>query len=426
MKKKKLLGKIVSLVLAAALTVTALPTTGMEAQAAEQVTTEAEVLETVEATEDESAQEESEEKSVEAQSETEEKTSEAESETEEKSSEAESKEEKKTSSETEEPSQEESEGKDLREVVGNMDVQLHVYNGAEGGLGYDEVYLQYWQAGSAEITNATEEYFENWKCNRYKLTDEGDDWYGITMKGSMQGFNLLDKEGKKQINGFESKMTEFQGELWYRNEALYTDNACTTRLTPFPTDLTFLLVGEFPGTAWDQTAKPNFVKNGESSTYSITIESVPAKTYLYKILQNPEIYGWKKPWSADDNNLTYTLDATADLTITIDADDASKQVEIKKTYVKDIVIDLPESIQKGKETRLPEKGTYYKGNGEKTEDAAITYKVADEVAAEGVSVTEDGKLKVADTYKDETVTFTAVYESFEKEFTINVVDTVYK
>lgn len=91
MKKKKLLGKIVSLVLAAALTVTALPTTGMEVQAAEQVQTETEVLETAEAaennetSEDESSQAESEEKSDEAQSETEEKkSSEAESETEEK------------------------------------------------------------------------------------------------------------------------------------------------------------------------------------------------------------------------------------------------------------------------------------------------------------------------------------------------------
>ena len=74
MKKKKLLGKIVSLVLAAALTVTALPTTGMEVQAAEQVQTETGT------TEDESAQYKDEEKSEEAQSKEEEKTSEAESE----------------------------------------------------------------------------------------------------------------------------------------------------------------------------------------------------------------------------------------------------------------------------------------------------------------------------------------------------------
>lgn len=102
MKKKKLLGKIVSLVLAAALTVTALPTTGIEVQAAEQVQTETEEPETAEAaennetSEDESSQAKSEEKSDEAQSTEEEKTSEAESEDEKKSSEAESKDEKDT------------------------------------------------------------------------------------------------------------------------------------------------------------------------------------------------------------------------------------------------------------------------------------------------------------------------------------------
>lgn len=108
MKKKKLLGKIVSLVLAAALTVTGLPTTGMEVLAAEQVQTETEVLETAEAaennetSEDESSQAKGEEKSEEAQSTEEEKTSEVESETEEKkSSEAESETEEKKSSEAE-------------------------------------------------------------------------------------------------------------------------------------------------------------------------------------------------------------------------------------------------------------------------------------------------------------------------------------
>ena len=114
MKKKKLLGKIVSLVLAAALTVTALPTSGMEVLAAEQVQTETEVSETAESaenketSEDESSQAKSEEKSEEAPSTEEEKASEAESEDEKKSSEAESETEEKKSSEAESETEEKS------------------------------------------------------------------------------------------------------------------------------------------------------------------------------------------------------------------------------------------------------------------------------------------------------------------------------
>lgn len=118
MKKKKLLGKIVSLVLAAALTVTALPTTGMEVQAAEQVQTETEVPETAEAaetSEDESTQAKSEEESEEAQSTEEEKASKAEGENEKQSSGAESETEEKSSeaeSETEETKSSEAESEE--------------------------------------------------------------------------------------------------------------------------------------------------------------------------------------------------------------------------------------------------------------------------------------------------------------------------
>lgn len=122
MKKKKLLGKIVSLVLAAALTVTALPTTGIEVQAAEQVQTETEELETTEdvaTAEDESSQAESEEKSEEAQSTEEEKSSEAESEEEEKtSSEDESEEESSSETESEESSESQTENEEEKETSG--------------------------------------------------------------------------------------------------------------------------------------------------------------------------------------------------------------------------------------------------------------------------------------------------------------------
>lgn len=119
MKKKKLLGKAVSLVLAAALTVTALPTTGMEVQAAEQVQTETETLETVETTEDESSQTKSEEKSEEAQNGEEEKASEDENEDEVKTNSEDESEEEETSQnekQTEKEDEKEISGEDAKDV----------------------------------------------------------------------------------------------------------------------------------------------------------------------------------------------------------------------------------------------------------------------------------------------------------------------
>lgn len=70
----------------------------------------------------------------------------------------------------------------------DMNVTLHVYNdGMWGGLGYDAIYLQWWD-GNATVTNATEEEFAAWNITRYKLTDEGDNWYTLTMQGNVDGF----------------------------------------------------------------------------------------------------------------------------------------------------------------------------------------------------------------------------------------------
>ena len=82
-------------------------------------------------------------------------------------------------------------------------------------------------------------------------------------------------------------MADYQGDLWYKNGAMYKNESCTDRLTPFHTEPPYLLVGEFPGTGWDPAAEPNFTKEGDTSKYSITIENVAARKYLYKVLQNP-------------------------------------------------------------------------------------------------------------------------------------------
>ena len=80
-RKKTLLGRTLSMVLAAAMMVTGLPVSGIEAQAAQHAQNLSEVIETEEATESEASQESVEENSKE------ENTSEAETESEENSKE---------------------------------------------------------------------------------------------------------------------------------------------------------------------------------------------------------------------------------------------------------------------------------------------------------------------------------------------------
>ena len=301
-RKKTLLGRTLSMVLAAAMMVTGLPVSGIEAQAAQHAQNVSEVFETEEATESEASQESVEENSKE------ENTSEAETESEENSkeemtSEEESKEEK-TNSETEEAEQEESEVKELGEV--------------------------------------------------------------------------------------------------------------------FTAEPPFIAVGTFPGLDWNQNGDPNFEQIGDSSKYSITIKNVPAGDYEYKILQNAAVNGWDKPWATTADNYKYTVDATADITITIDANDDKMGVDVKKDYVKDIVLDLNNDIQKGVEAELPVTCTYFDGKGNKVENAAVTYSVN----AAGVSI-KDGKLLVENTYEEDTVKINATSNGFTKEFELKVVSVLY-
>ena len=100
-----------------------------------------------------------------------------------------------------------------------MNVTLHVYNGAEGGLNYDAIYMNYWQVGSATITNAEEEQVPEWgELNgyRYKLTQEEDsDWYYLNIQGSMKGFQFFNTDNSECTNGkgYESNMANYEGDL---------------------------------------------------------------------------------------------------------------------------------------------------------------------------------------------------------------------
>ena len=306
-----------------------------------------------------------------------------------------------------------------------MNVTLHVYNGADGGLGYDEVYMQYWQAGTATITNATEEDFAAWNVKRYKLTAEENDWYTLTIQGSVEGFQFLNSDGSSNTSGkgYEANMASYSGDLYYKNGALYKDESCTERLTSFESFPPFLLVGNIPGIAWDQTADPNFSQVGSTDEYTATLNNVPAGNYEYKVLQNPAENGWNKPWGGNDNR-TYTLSAPANVTFSINKADDTMGVTVTPTYIQDLVLSGEMEVEKGKSLTLPSTATYYAGDGTAENGVNVTYSITEEDKNAGVTLT-DGVLTVPAAYSKTAVTVSVSYNGYSKDVTVNAVDKIY-
>ena len=306
-----------------------------------------------------------------------------------------------------------------------MYVTLHVYNGTEGGLGYDAVYMEYWQVGTATITNATEKYFDTWGKTIYQLTAEGNDWYTLTIQGSVEGFQFLNSDGSKNTSGkgYEANMADYSGDLYYKNSAWYKNEACTERLTTFESYPPFLLVGDIPGIAWDQTADPNFSQVDSTDEYTVTLSDVPVGSYEYKVLQNPTTYGWNKPWGGSDNR-TYTLSAPANLTFSINQTDDTMGVTVTPEYIKDLVLSEGLEVEKGKSLTLPSTATYYAGDGSSETGVNVSYSITDADKSAGVTLT-DGVLTVPAAYSGTTITVSVSYNGYTKDVTVNAVDKIY-
>lgn len=221
---------------------------------------------------------------------------------------------------------------------------------------------------------------------------------------------------------YDVNMEGYSGDLYFKDNAWYKDQDCTQRLTSFSSEPPFLLVGNLPGIAWDETATPNFVQNGTSTTYSVTVSNVPASAtaYEYKVLQNPSANGWDKPWGYGTSNRTYTLTAPADLTFTIDADDENMGVTVTPSYIEDLVVSAASEIEKGTSITLPSTGTYYPGNGS-SQAVSVSYSVS---PATGLTLTGN-TLEVANNYTGSEVQVTASYGTFTKTITISVVEQMY-
>ena len=256
--------------------------------------------------------------------------------------------------------------------------------------------------------------------------------YTLSVKGTFTGFQFLDfnNTGNNINPGYDSKLSQYTEDkptdVYYIQKDgkwdYYLDADGTTAVPDLPkTETTFLLVGNIPGMAWDPSAKPNFVKSIENeNVYSITLNAVPAGKYQYKILEDAATEGWNKFWAQNDGNLSLNLNAPADVTLSLDKTDKTKETKVNIAYIKDLVVEVPAQIQKGVTMELPVTGTYYGGDGNVQNGVSVTYTAK----TEGITL-NGNKILVPISYEGTEVTVAAAYNGIEKEITIPVVEVVY-
>lgn len=256
--------------------------------------------------------------------------------------------------------------------------------------------------------------------------------YTLSVKGTFTGFQFLDFDnpGNNKNPGYDSKLSQYTEDtptdVYYIQKdgawAYYLDADGTTAVPDLPkTETTFLLVGNIPGMAWDPSAKPNFVKSSENENiYSITLNAVPAGKYQYKILEDAATKGWDKPWAQNNDNLSLNLNAPADVTLSLDKTDETKEIKVDIAYIEDLVVEVPAQIQKGVTMELPATGTYYGGDGNVQNGVSVTYTAK----TEGITLTGN-EISVPLSYEGTEVTVAAAYNGIEKEIIIPVVEVVY-
>lgn len=299
--------------------------------------------------------------------------------------------------------------------------------------------MQFWD-GTATVTGNTNTEspdgteIPGWRgAKGFFMTQVGDTTeYTLSVKGTFTGFQFLDFDnpGNNKNPGYDSKLSQYTEDkptdVYYIQKDgkwdYYLDADGTTAVPDLPkTETTFLLVGNIPGMAWNPSAKPNFVKSIENeNVYSITLNAVPAGKYQYKILEDAATEGWNKPWAQNSDNLSLNLNAPADVTLSLDKTDKTKETKVNIAYIKDLVVEVPAQIQKGVTMELPVTGTYYGDDGNVQNGVSVTYTAK----TEGITL-NGNEILVPISYEGTEVTVAATYNGIEKEIIIPVVEVVY-
>ncbi len=328
-----------------------------------------------------------------------------------------------------------------------MNVTIHFMK--PSNWNWAEPAIQFWGNSdgvlsvSGDANDGKPKELEGWGVNGYLFSEgttnaNGDKDYYLTVKTDATGFQFLDFQNKNANNNKPAnvaKLTQYTDDtpinVYYitkdgKNFECYLDPEGNRQVPDLPeTETTFLLVGDLPGTGWDPSATPNFVKSETNENeYSISLKNVPAKTYEYKILEDAALNGWNKAWAEGTNgkNISLEVKAPADITMKLDKTDADKKTDVTISYIKTLDVETPAQVEKGVDIELPATGTYYAGDtqGSKNEGVNVTYTAV----SEGITVSGT-TLKVPTSYKGTDVTIQASYNGTTKDITIPVVDKLF-
>lgn len=327
-----------------------------------------------------------------------------------------------------------------------MNVTIHFMK--PSNWNWTEPAVQFWGYNSIEVSNdangGESKEIPGWGVSAYFFREgtatntNGDKDYYLTVKSDTTGFQFLDYKNTSNYKNpaNDAKLTQYTGntptDVYYitkdggKSFEYYLDAEGKKLVPDLPeTETTFLLVGDLPGTGWDPSATPNFVKSETNENeYSISIKNVPAKTYAYKILEDAALNGWNKAWAqgADGKNVQLEVKAPADITMKLDKTDADKKTDVTISYIKALDVETPAQVEKGVDVALPATGTYYAGDeqGSKTEGVDVTYTAV----SKGITVSGT-TLKVPASYTETDVTIRASYNGTTKDITIPVVDKLF-
>lgn len=327
-----------------------------------------------------------------------------------------------------------------------MNVTIHFMK--PSNWNWTEPAVQFWGYKSIEVSNdangGESKEIPGWGVSAYFFREgtvtntNGDKDYYLTVKSDTTGFQFLDYKNTSNYKNpaNDAKLTQYTGDtptdVYYitkdggKSFEYYLDAEGNRQVPDLPeTETTFLLVGDLPGTGWDPSATPNFVKSKTNENeYSISIKNVPAKTYAYKILEDAALNGWNKAWAPakGNDNVKLEVKAPADITMKLDKTDADKKTDVTISYIKALDVETPAQVEKGVDVALPATGTYYAGDeqGSKTEGVDVTYTAV----SKGITVSGT-TLKVPASYTETDVTIRASYNGTTKNITIPVVDKLF-
>ena len=327
-----------------------------------------------------------------------------------------------------------------------MNVTIHFMK--PSNWNWTEPAVQFWGYNSIEVSNdangGESKEIPGWGVSAYFFREgtatntNGDKDYYLTVKSDTTGLQFLDYKNTSNFKNpaNDAKLTQYTEDtptdVYYitkdggKSFEYYLDAEGKKLVPDLPeTETTFLLVGDLPGTGWDPSATPNFVKSETNENeYSISIKNVPAKTYAYKILEDAALNGWNKAWAqgADGGNVQLEVKAPADITMKLDKTDADKKTDVTISYIKALDVETPAQVEKGVDVALPATGTYYAGDtkGSKTEGVDVTYTAV----SKGITVSGT-TLKVPASYTETDVTIRASYNGTTKDITIPVVDKLF-